>query len=481
VVGGPIDCGSTCSVRVDVGSVITLKARADVGSEVASWNAPDCSGGECTFTLLSDVTARVNFRSVVPKPPASPSICTDRCRILVDEVIPGSAAIRGDLGLTLDSQGRPRVVSPKVADTCGYGYPALANSGGLDAVRDGTRWVISGKTWERGVLLARTPTAIGVLTGSAGETPMSLWLNSGDAAWIGGEALPFDNFRENTFVGDATDRFHVMATQSIAGAPVSMYAVWDGKWTATSAPVVPPQGGTVAMVLTGSAKPRVAFWGRDYPGTGLTQTLYVGDPLAKPDVALTSATVSSPMLLSFTLSSSQGVDTPQLLTQVAESSGTSLVYVTPKNKQWLRFDLGTNTSIRTRIGVDAYGRELWEYDEWSFWPVAVVAHGADVRLLYTTNHLTGEIVFTPQRTGYVISGGVNSQDLAMAWIERGQLKKQRLGEGFLKWTPGNPFPGQAAPLASATLDDKGRIHVVGEVRMSTSDCGSSLRYLVIGP
>jgi hypothetical protein len=127
--------------------------------------------------------------------------------------------------------------------------------------------------------------------------------------------------------------------------------------------------------------------------------------------------------------------------------------------------LGKHSYSRTNHAVNQYGDESWEYDELNFWPVAAVTRGAEARLLYTVNHLTGRLTFESQRSGIRITGGTNTQDLMMAWMEEGRLKTQRLAQGFLRYAPNaqDPFPGLHRPLARAAVDRQGRIHPPGRI------------------
>jgi len=57
-----IDCGSTCSARFDVGTVVALTAAADTSSTFVGWVGGGCSGtGTCRVTLTADTTIQPGF------------------------------------------------------------------------------------------------------------------------------------------------------------------------------------------------------------------------------------------------------------------------------------------------------------------------------------------------------------------------------------------------------------------------------------
>lgn len=61
-VGGEIDCGATCAVVVDYGTMLTLTSSADPGSSFGGWSGGGCSGtGACNLSVTSNVTLAAPF------------------------------------------------------------------------------------------------------------------------------------------------------------------------------------------------------------------------------------------------------------------------------------------------------------------------------------------------------------------------------------------------------------------------------------
>ena len=66
---GVIDCGTTCTADLPLGSEITLTAAAADGSSLASWTAGPCAGtseASCSFTLSQDQTVTARFTLDTP-------------------------------------------------------------------------------------------------------------------------------------------------------------------------------------------------------------------------------------------------------------------------------------------------------------------------------------------------------------------------------------------------------------------------------
>ncbi len=62
IIGGPIDCGSTCQVSVNSNTVVTLSEIPDANSEFKRWKG-DCSGNfpSCAVTLTSNLSVSAEF------------------------------------------------------------------------------------------------------------------------------------------------------------------------------------------------------------------------------------------------------------------------------------------------------------------------------------------------------------------------------------------------------------------------------------
>jgi hypothetical protein len=58
---GGIDCGATCSAAFDDGTVVTLTATPDSGSEFTGWTGGCAGTGPCTVTMSGDVTVGATF------------------------------------------------------------------------------------------------------------------------------------------------------------------------------------------------------------------------------------------------------------------------------------------------------------------------------------------------------------------------------------------------------------------------------------
>jgi hypothetical protein len=241
--------------------------------------------------------------------------------VLIDEIVPDSSALRVELGLTLHANGWPRAVSSKAVTMCNAaGYDALPNGRGLDATREDGRWVLSGKTWENGVATAAAGMTTAALSGLS-PSPLSFLRDSG-AGWAGADSPPFQSFWNTAFLGDSLGRFHVLGSKIEAGKAIPLYALWDGKWTATPTSVVPfhepssvpatPAGVSLAMALTESAEPRIAFWRQDQPA--MVDTLYVADPLGSAEVALKGHTSFEDTAVMFGVTGASGADVPHVLT-----------------------------------------------------------------------------------------------------------------------------------------------------------------------
>jgi hypothetical protein len=490
VEGGPISCGTSCTSSLESDATLTLTARPAPGSEVVAWTVTGCSGNVCTFAVHDDVTVGVNFRRLPPPPPPAPKLCGDDCRVAVDELIAGSAAERDfeAIGFALDSSGRPRVVSPKSLDRCG------ANQSGFDAVRDGGVWKFSGKTWDRAVSLARTGATLGVL--SQGDASL-FWRNSDDRAWEPSEPPPFSGLWSNTFVGDMAGRFHALAARWDTSPTVPLYAVWDGKWTATpmkmaEAELQPgthsPSANSLGMAVTASGQAQVAYWSQHQ--RSMVDTLYVGNPLGSREVALTSPGWFNDAGISLAMSSQGDVNVPHVLAVrwTGAQGGVydwprgsrELVYASKRDGAWSHEVFETGFS-RIDCTYAANSDQICQVDELTVWPVAVVTRGADVRMIYTTNHLTGTVVYScrPGQNFCGYYGGKNSQDLMMAWIKDGHLYKRRLADGFARGYPSIPLSGRERPTTRAQLGGEGRIHLIGEQAVLPDRCGAQIRYLVI--
>ncbi|MEM8856956.1 MAG: hypothetical protein AAGD96_01460, partial [Chloroflexota bacterium] len=61
-----IDCGSTCTMSVVEGTMVTLTATPDSGSEFAGWSGSICSGtGVCVVTVSEATTVNAIFDEIV--------------------------------------------------------------------------------------------------------------------------------------------------------------------------------------------------------------------------------------------------------------------------------------------------------------------------------------------------------------------------------------------------------------------------------
>lgn len=494
VEGGPIACGSICSGALAEGSTLTLTATPDATSEIGSWTVPGCQGSRCMITVRGNLTAGVTFRRV-PNPPARSEVCGDDCRVQIDEFIPRSFALRDDLGMLVDSQGLPRISSSAGPYDC-WGVPPSA----FEAARADGRWVRSERGSERSIVPARSGETLAALT-FPGFLPFRFRLDLG-AGWVDKEAPDIWSHWEDSLQGDSRGRFHLLATRLQGGRPQAVYAIWDGKWTVTPTTVIPsgagipsPEVTPLGMTLTRAGDARIAFWSKNFQT--MMRTLQVADPLGNSTIALQepmpSATIDpNEESVLFALTERAGAETPHVLTvrRMMGRSGSideggpplEVLYVTRDEDRFVQHVLAQNSSVRTSAGKQVDGAEAWDYDEWSFWPVAVVARGAEVRLLYTGNHLTGRVTYRETRSGPVWGGGTNAQELRMAWVEKGKVKTRVIGTGFLRYFPSPvPFQGHSRPLARGRLDEQGRIHLVGESAGPGvyRGCGPALRYLLI--
>ena len=62
---GGINCGGTCAVDYDDGTVVTLTAAASAGSRFAGWSGEGCSGtGTCTVTMSQARNVTANFVAI---------------------------------------------------------------------------------------------------------------------------------------------------------------------------------------------------------------------------------------------------------------------------------------------------------------------------------------------------------------------------------------------------------------------------------
>lgn len=65
-----IDCGATCSAKLDEGTAVMLTAIAAAGSRFVGWSGGGCSGtSTCTVTMSSDQSVTATFTAVPPSPP----------------------------------------------------------------------------------------------------------------------------------------------------------------------------------------------------------------------------------------------------------------------------------------------------------------------------------------------------------------------------------------------------------------------------
>jgi len=65
--GTTIDCGSSCEATVDVHSLLTLIATAEVSSRFVAWSGVDCAGPSCTIVVDDNVTVGAEF-AIEPTP-----------------------------------------------------------------------------------------------------------------------------------------------------------------------------------------------------------------------------------------------------------------------------------------------------------------------------------------------------------------------------------------------------------------------------
>lgn len=76
--GGAINCGSTCSETLPVGTVATLSASPAAGSTFAGWSGNACSGtGGCAFTINTNTTVTAIFNSSSGGPTVNPLLQTN--------------------------------------------------------------------------------------------------------------------------------------------------------------------------------------------------------------------------------------------------------------------------------------------------------------------------------------------------------------------------------------------------------------------
>lgn len=63
---GAINCGATCSDNYSDGTVVTLTATPNSGSNFAGWSGGGCSGtGSCVVTMSSDLNVTATFNAIV--------------------------------------------------------------------------------------------------------------------------------------------------------------------------------------------------------------------------------------------------------------------------------------------------------------------------------------------------------------------------------------------------------------------------------
>ena len=70
VSGNGIDCGSTCSATLDIGTPVSLSATPDAGMVFSGWSGACTGTGACSFTLTANATATATF---APAPAPAPS------------------------------------------------------------------------------------------------------------------------------------------------------------------------------------------------------------------------------------------------------------------------------------------------------------------------------------------------------------------------------------------------------------------------
>lgn len=127
-----IDCGATCALNFDYGTVVTLTATAESGSLFSGWSGGGCTGtGSCTVTLneTQNVTATFTLLQIflplitVPPVPTYPDLVVDSVTVSEDAAVeiiirnsgraPVAAEFWVDLYIGLKD---PNVVPSKVND-----------------------------------------------------------------------------------------------------------------------------------------------------------------------------------------------------------------------------------------------------------------------------------------------------------------------------------------------------------------------------
>ena len=74
VTGGGINCGTTCTANVGVGSQVALTATADAGSTFSNWVGACGGTGPCTVTMSDERSVKAVFVSNAASPPNITSI-----------------------------------------------------------------------------------------------------------------------------------------------------------------------------------------------------------------------------------------------------------------------------------------------------------------------------------------------------------------------------------------------------------------------
>jgi hypothetical protein len=91
---GEIDCGSTCSTKVDDGTSVTLTASPAPGSSFAGWTGGGCSGtGKCTVTMDSDRDVAAAFVPSNEFTLGKPKLNKKRGTAKLPAVVPGAGVI----------------------------------------------------------------------------------------------------------------------------------------------------------------------------------------------------------------------------------------------------------------------------------------------------------------------------------------------------------------------------------------------------